>query len=257
VSFILRFDPSGQVLLESAAVSVANSIIHRLRNNDQYQLVLTGGSSGIQFAKDLGLEINRRITHGEDRGYDLAGKKLHLWFSDERYVEFDDPDRNDTAVLAGFQDIDLSIVAHRTLPPSQATVSESADVYAQELQNVLGESLFDFTVLGFGNDGHLASCFPGEEMVLKSSELALPISNSPKPPSQRTTITLSRLGRTRSIIIFAIGENKKDALIQTLENQNDMPAEILASYFPTGEPMIYTDLFLKEHNYLTSAGEMR
>jgi len=257
VSFILRFDPSGQVLLESAAANVATSIFHRLRSNDDYHLVLTGGSSGIQFSKDLGLEISRRVTHGEDRGYDLAGKKLHIWFSDERYVEFDDENRNDSAVLEALNDSELTVVAHRVLPPSEGSVKKVSEAYEEELQSVLGDTAFDFTILGFGNDGHLASCFPGEEKVLNSTKLALPIENSPKPPAKRTTITLSRLGKSRSIVIFAIGENKKDALIETLDGTGNMPAEVLATFFVTGEPMIFTDLFLKDKNYLTSTGEMR
>jgi 6-phosphogluconolactonase len=257
VSFTLRFDPSGQVLIESAAATVATSIFHRWKSVDNFHLVLTGGSSGIQFAHELGKEISRRSTHGEDRGYDLTQKALHLWFSDERFVEFDDADRNDSAVLKGLENLEITMVVHRALPPSQATAAESASEYDKALEASVGEQLFDFTILGFGNDGHLASCFPGENAVLLSEARALPIEGSPKPPPTRTTITLSQLSKSRSIFIFAIGENKKEALVDTLASTGRMPAEILASFMKAGEPIFYTDIYLPDQSYTTSTGETR
>jgi 6-phosphogluconolactonase/glucosamine-6-phosphate isomerase/deaminase len=92
---------------------------------------------------------------------------------------------------------------------------------------------------------------------LLSSERALPIEGSPKPPSTRTTITLSQLAKSRSIFIFAIGENKREALIDTLAATGRMPAEILASFMSVGEPIFYTDIYLQDQSYTTSTGETR
>lgn len=257
MSFNLCFDPSGQVLLESSAVRVATLIFLRWKSVADFHLVLTGGNSGIQFAQRLGLEINRKASQPEDLGYDLAQKKLHIWLSDERFVEFGDAQRNDTSVLSGLSKVAITVVEHRTAPPSLSSLSHSAHSYANSLQERLGDQPFDFTVLGLGDDGHLASCFPGEKVVLNSLERTLPIENSPKPPLQRITITLSQLGRSRSIIIFAVGESKRAALINTLEGGGQMPAEILSKFHQGDELMIYTDIFLLDQNYSMSLGEIR
>ncbi len=255
--FNLRFDPSSKLLLESSAVIVAKTIFKRWEEVDEFHLVLTGGSSGVRFAQELGIEVTRRIPSAEEHKYDLNEKKLHIWMSDERFVEINDENRNDSAVLSAFSKVEFNVVAHRVNPPSRSSISESALSYANSLQEVLGDQFFDFTILGFGDDGHLASCFPGDVRVLNSLERALPIENSPKYPPQRTTITLSQLGRSQGIIVFALGAGKREALIRTLKGDGEMPLEILSKFHKDEELMIYTDISLPDYNLSMSSGEMQ
>jgi 6-phosphogluconolactonase len=50
-------------------------------------------------------------------------------------------------------------------------------------QNLLNTQLFDLTILGIGEEGHVASIFPGNDLgAAFDSPDVLPIYNSPKPP---------------------------------------------------------------------------
>lgn len=257
MKFNLRFDPSSQLLLESSAAIVAKDIYGRWENVDEFHLVLTGGSSGVGFANQLSIAIKKESSLAVEYQYDVSEKTLHIWMSDERFVEISDENRNDSAALAPFSEVECTVVTHRVNPPSESSLPDSALTYANSLRTLLGDQFFDFTILGFGDDGHLASCFPGDFGVLNSIERALSIENSPKYPPQRTTITLSQLARSRRIIIFAIGEVKREALIHTLKGDGMMPVEILSKFHKDEELMIYTDISLPDYNLTMSSGEIR
>jgi 6-phosphogluconolactonase len=112
-------------------------------------------------------------------------------------------------------------------------------------EEFLGKSAplnFDIVILSMGEDGHIASCFPGDTKVLHSTESAASISNSPKPPAERTTITLHRLGQSEITFIFALGEGKREALVATLAGSSVMPIELLRQNSPSGEILILADL---------------
>ena len=67
--------------------------------------------------------------------------------------------------------------------------------------------------MGIGEDGHTASLFPGHPEVEDSSgALCLPVRNSPKPPSERVTLSLSVLRAARCSLLLAAGAGKAEAL---------------------------------------------
>lgn len=55
-----------------------------------------------------------------------------------------------------------------------------------------------------GPDGHTASLFPQHE-ILKETGLVASISNSPKPPSKRITLTLDTINKAKNIIFVVTG----------------------------------------------------
>jgi 6-phosphogluconolactonase len=73
---------------------------------------------------------------------------------------------------------------------------------------MLGE--FDLVLLGLGEDGHTASLFPGDSW--DNGEAAIAVSNAPKPPSDRVSLTASRLSRSRQVIFIVTGASKKLAI---------------------------------------------
>ena len=71
---------------------------------------------------------------------------------------------------------------------------------------------------------------------------AVEVLNSPKPPQQRITITLARLGMSNLTYIFALGEGKSSALRDTLAGARSLPITLLRQNSPTGEIHLLTDI---------------
>lgn len=71
--------------------------------------------------------------------------------------------------------------------------------------NIYNESCkhIDLAILGIGEDGHVASIFPGSKH-LDSDEYFIAINDSPKPPSERVTVTLKFLNECVDDLIFLI-----------------------------------------------------
>ena len=66
-----------------------------------------------------------------------------------------------------------------------------------------------------GPDGHTASLFP-EHPVLDAHGVAAGVTDSPKPPPQRITLTLTTINASRRIVLLAAGEGKSEALTRAM-----------------------------------------
>jgi 6-phosphogluconolactonase len=79
-------------------------------------------------------------------------------------------------------------------------------------------------LLGLGEDGHVASLFPGPS-ALGSSATVVSLTDSPKPPSTRVTMTLPVLARPGlERIIVALGAGKREAVMRLMTGDEAIPA---------------------------------
>lgn len=84
------------------------------------------------------------------------------------------------------------------------------------------EGGLDVTLLGLGEEGHVASIFPGWGPPLVAS--AAFVTESPKPPAERITLTPRMLKSARSSVLLACGEAKRSALERLLRGDGSLPA---------------------------------
>lgn len=88
------------------------------------------------------------------------------------------------------------------------------------------ESALDVALLGMGEDGHVASLFPGRRI---DGERVAAVRDSPKPPAERITLTLPMLQTARSVVLLAAGQAKRAALMRLLDGDTQLPASGLGS----------------------------
>lgn len=140
-----------------------------------------------------------------------------LFWTDERAVPPDDPDSNAgnaRSLLAASED-----AARAQWHPMEiaSDLRASARAYHDTLVRVLGTPpRIDLILLGVGEDGHVASLFPGRTAA---RAWAAAVYDSPKPPSRRVTLTLDTLAAARRICIAALGERKAGIIAEVLERR--------------------------------------
>jgi len=104
---------------------------------------------------------------------------------------------------------------------SDLSVDEAARLYAESMRGVFGDVIiprFDLLLLGMGPDGHTCSLFPGHPVLnVDSSQWVAAVHDSPKPPPQRVTMTMSLLLNARSAVFVACGVSKADIVQKVLE----------------------------------------
>ncbi|HEY3342413.1 MAG TPA: 6-phosphogluconolactonase, partial [Anaerolineae bacterium] len=119
---------------------------------------------------------------------------------------------------------------HRT--PVERPASEAAEDYEAEIVRTLGASLpaFDVILLGLGDDGHTASCFPGTLGALPPDRLVA-AHYVPKVKMWRITFTPRLLNAAQHVIFLVSGTGKAAILERVLQGpyQPDvLPAQIVA-----------------------------
>lgn len=147
-----------------------------------------------------------------ERCYELLSELPLQWgrvavlFGDERCVPPDDPQSNYLMAKRTLLDRVAPATVYRM--PGELGPEEGAAEYARAIEGLLP---LDVVVLGVGEDGHTASLFPGHP-GLRAKGIAIGIRDSPKPPSERVTLTLPVLQAAKRVLILATGAGKADAV---------------------------------------------
>lgn len=191
-----------------ASLHVAHRILEAIAQRGVAHVVLTGGTDG------------NRVTNALAQMSEIPWDHVHLWWGDERLVPVGDVDRNEGHVAAEqFPGANF----HRM--PSSAD-SDPVGTYRAEL-NALGQGPFDVVMLGMGPDGHVASLFPGR-FDPDDCAAVREVTDSPKPPPRRLTLTLSRLNNCRHMVLLASGEAKKAAVEAVRAGAPGVPAAMVS-----------------------------
>ncbi|MBA2695373.1 MAG: 6-phosphogluconolactonase [Actinobacteria bacterium] len=188
-------------------------------------LVLTGGSMGIAAVQALA-----DLSAGRDVWQDV-----HVWWGDERFVPQGDADRNDTqADEAGLGRLGVPAeqvhrVAHgsdvEALP--RAAADYATQLAAQAGAPRQGDSMavavprFDVLMLGVGPDSHVASLFPGRDELSVRDRATVAVTESPKPPPLRVSLTLPALLQARATWLLVGGKDKADAVAASIATSDD------------------------------------
>ena len=122
------------------------------------------------------------------------------------------------------------------MPGESRDPQAAASEYEQQLRLATKTSLsaqpsLDLILLGLGEDGHTASLFPGAP-VLRDHQRVIAITQSPKGPPTRLTMTLGVINRA-SVILFLVSGAGKARVVRAIldpktEAERQLPAALVA-----------------------------
>lgn len=183
-----------------------------------HEVALTGGSIADQ--------VHRAIAASAP-GAGVEWGAVRFWWGDERFVAATSFDRNAVQArralldrLAGLGGSGLPEDNVMEIPAAGSVrdVETAAEVYADLLRHE-GTGEFALTMLGLGPDGHIASLFPHHARLTTTDAITVAVTDSPKPPPLRVSLTLEALNRSRQVWFLVSGADKADAVARSVEAQ--------------------------------------
>ena len=211
---LIEVQPDSQTLATSVAGELLSRLVDAQSAGQVPHIALTGGTIAGQVHAELA-----RLSPASEADW----SRVVVWWGDERFVAADDGDRNALQARQAFLDAVGATQVHE-MPATgdgHADVHDAASSYADELREH-GADEFEIVMLGIGPDGHVASLFPGLPQLEVADALAVGVADSPKPPSERVSLTFPALNRCRSLWVLASGDNKAAAIAAALGEEGSI-----------------------------------
>lgn len=189
--------------------------------NERIAVCLSGGSTP-----------KRLYGHLAGAEYaDLPWPRLHWFFGDDRVVPWDDPLSNVRMVREAFGASSPIPEGNLHPIPTADGAEAGARRYDAALKDFYGADtldparpLFDLVLLGLGEDGHIASLFPGKPALDETRAWAAAVPEAGMTPFvPRITLTYPALASARSVLFLVSGAGKQDPLAR-LAAGTDLPA---------------------------------
>lgn len=178
-------------------------------------IALTGGT----IADKIHAEVARQTP-----GSPVHWEQVEIWWGDERFVPRNDPQRNALQARRHLLDhIPVNPSRVHEIPSSDEAESPDAAavIYSDRLRNS-GAGDFDVVMLGLGRNGHVASLMPHSPALQVTDEIAVGVTDSPKPPPNRVSLTFEALNRTREVWFVVAGEEKAEAVARALAGEGSV-----------------------------------
>lgn len=184
------------------------------------QLCLTGGR--------IANEVYRQLAGDQKDGSGVEWARVEFWWGDERYVATESPDRNagqSLALLAASIPLDPARVHPM---PSRGMGSADLQQAALHYASDLGDTMFDICLLGMGEDGHVASLFPGHPSFDPAAATrVIAVTDSPKPPPDRLSLTMPVLKESSQVWLIVAGEDKAASAARAIAGDSSLPAGVV------------------------------
>lgn len=202
-----------------------------------------GQIKGSEHCAFSGGRIAEKFFDALTQGSRAKLNNLHYFWADERCVPPDHPDSN------------YRLMRERLLKPLGVPETQvhrikgeldpalAAEEASREFSQIISpHPVLDFIFLGMGEDGHVASIFPGDRTVEQPSIFYRPVV-APKPPPHRVTITMHAILAAKNVWVMVSGPGKETALGKSLAYDPAAPlGQVLGGRDFT---IVYTDTFAK------------
>lgn len=172
---------------------------------------------------------------------------VNFWWGDERFLPAGHADRNAVQAfdaLLNHLPVDPNRIHVMGDATSFADVDASAADYAERLSEAAGQDTagsgttepgfagqplprFDVLLLGVGPDAHIASLFPELGGIRTTGRNTVGVTDSPKPPPERVSLTLEAINTADEVWLAVAGTDKAGAVGLALAGAN--PVQVPAA----------------------------
>jgi 6-phosphogluconolactonase len=228
--------PDTETLVQQVAGRWLDAVDAAAASGKPFHVALSGGRVAGRFMAAAHILGTARGTRWDN---------VHFHWGDERCVPPDHADSNYKLAQSALLDPAGIDAARRHRLRGELLPEEAAHLAEVELARVTGTvsgnvPVLDLVFLGMGEDGHVASLFPGApESVVTSTRWVIPVIG-PKPPPQRLSLTFQVLAAAKEVWVLASGAGKEEALQESLRIGGNTPLAHLLSL--RSHTRIMTDL---------------
>lgn len=234
---LISFPDNPDALALAAAGAWLDEIEIANRAGTIHSVALSGGRITQKFFTDTVEQAQARA---------VSFSNIHFFWADERCVPPTDPDSNfkmaNELLFAPLKIAENQI--HRLR--GEIAPAEAAKIAESELRKIAtseknGQPVLDLILLGMGEDGHVASLFPGASVnILDETVPFLVIENSPKPPPTRLSLSYAAIAAAKKVWVLASGSGKAAAFHESLDTKGKTPLARVIQSHPSVK--IFTDI---------------
>ncbi|WP_235831564.1 6-phosphogluconolactonase [Gordonia zhaorongruii] len=198
----LIFDTSAD-LIETARARFVDALTSAQEARGTASIALTGGSNGIGLLRALAGNYGT-----------VDWSRVEIYWGDDRFVPATHPERNSgQAFEALLNHVPVDPERVHVMAPSDGAFGDDIDAAASDYARLVGsDTVFDVHLLGMGGEGHVNSLFPGTPATAEDLSPVVAVTDSPKPPPRRITLTFPVINRSRQVWFLVSGADKADAV---------------------------------------------
>ncbi len=191
---------------EAMGRAVAAAFVEAAQAVESFTVALAGGRTPGPLYRLLASELRDEVPW----------ERVHVFWSDERYVAPTDPDSN--VRMARELLLNHVPIPEKNVHAPRTDLSEPGEA-ALRYEETLREHSLDWVLLGLGEDGHVASLFPGRPELEERQRMVVAVHDSPKPPPVRLTLTPAAINAAREVHLLVAGAPKRVALEAVLDGK--------------------------------------
>ncbi|MBM7369126.1 6-phosphogluconolactonase [Gordonia hydrophobica] len=198
----LIFDSASE-LVSTAAARFAATVATAQRERGLATVALTGGSNGIALLRALAVDSGA-----------VDWSRIEIYWGDERFVPADDPERNELQAREALLDhVAVDPARVHAIPASDGAFGDDIDAAMRDYRRlVCHDTVFDVHLLGMGGEGHVNSLFPHTDATAEDDLTVVAVTDSPKPPPRRITLTFPVINASREVWFLVSGAEKAEAV---------------------------------------------
>jgi 6-phosphogluconolactonase len=207
---------SDDKMYDAAMTICVNQILDTVGENGLARIALSGGQSPLPLYKKL------------FQNPFIEPESVELYQTDERYVSSDTPTSNQFNILESLGE-NKNYFKELNFIDTSLSVEDCVAKYLETIDSLDGP-LFDLTILGVGEDGHIASLFPRANYLNGFQQNVHQSKAKSDDTPQRVSISLNALLKSSMVLVLLVGERKRHIVPEMLEGKKeaiDFPAKFL------------------------------